>query len=121
MAVASAEVLVELLSEAARTPGGRVGLLSAGQVAEVLGRHRDWVHAHAARLGGFRLPESSEWRFVPRGVAHGLLQVDEETSDPRPAVARSRRLSYPPPRRLLADRPRSRGGVTDASPGQRDD
>lgn len=59
MSVAGApELLVELLTEAARTPGGQVGLLRAAQVAQVLGRHRDWVQAHATQLGGFRLFDS---------------------------------------------------------------
>lgn len=70
MSIAGApELLIELLTEAARTPGGQVGLLRAAQVAQILGRHRDWVQAHATQLGGFRLPDSEEWRFVPRGVA----------------------------------------------------
>lgn len=67
MSIAGApELLIELLTEAA---GGQVGLLRAAQVAQILGRHRDWVQAHATQLGGFRLPDSEEWRFVPRGVA----------------------------------------------------
>jgi len=123
MTVANAELLVELLSEAARTPCGRVGLLTARQVAEVLGRHRDWVHAHATRLGGFRLPESSEWRFAPRGVAQGLLDTDHGAHRSRqPLPSTSRRLAYPPAKQLLADRPRgAREGTSDASPGTRDD
>jgi hypothetical protein len=134
MSVASApEVLVELLSEAARTPGGQVGLLRAGQVAEILGRHRDWVHAHAVALGGFQLPGSSEWRFAPRGVAHGLLGLDDAPgaaasrsgASDAPRRTGSRTLAYPPARQVLADRPRrrrtDRQGASDAPPEQRDD
>jgi hypothetical protein len=134
MPVASApQLLVELLSEAARTPGGQVGLLRAGQVAEILGRHRDWVHAHAVTLGGFQLPGSSEWRFAPRGVAHGLLGIEDArgAAAPRPGESDatrqtgSRRLAYPPARQVLADRPRrrrtDRQGASDAPSEQRDD
>lgn len=126
------ELLIELLSEAARTPGGEVGLLRAGQVAEILGRHRDWVNAHATTLGGFQLPGSSEWRFAPRGVAYGVLGMEGAASDaarltvsdPRRS-RRSRRLAYPPAGEVLSDRPRprrtDRRSAPDASSDQRDD
>ena len=78
MSVARApELLIELLTEAARTPGGQVGLLRAAEVAQILGRHRDWVQTHAKQLGGFRLPDSDEWRFAPRGVANGIFGLDD--------------------------------------------
>lgn len=111
------ELLIELLNQAARTPGGRIGLLSAAEVADILGRHREWVHEHAVTLGGFRLPASSEWRFCPRGVAYGVLGLQHTispeqrplTSDPgrrRP----SRRLSYPPAKEPLPNRSRGTRG-----------
>lgn len=128
MAVAGApEQLVDLLRAAARTPGGEVGLLKTAQVARVLGRRRDWVHRNAGRLGGFRLPGSDEWRFSPEGVMEGVLAAQDDTH-PTPLAtpaARSvgRRLSYPPAKQTLADRPRrastqTRGGQ-DAPPGTR--
>jgi hypothetical protein len=41
MSVARApELLIELVTEAARTPGDQVGLVRA-EVAQILGRHRD--------------------------------------------------------------------------------
>ena len=134
MSVARApELLIELLTEAARTPGGQVGLLRAGQVAQILGRHRDWVQAHAAHLGGFRLPDSDEWRFAPRGVANGIFGLDDDAVDPPLKSssdsprrrASARQLAYPPARQVLADRPRHAGsdrqGGSHASPDPRDD
>jgi hypothetical protein len=134
MSVAGApELLIELLTEAARTPGGQVGLLRAAQVAQILGRHRDWVQAHATQLGGFRLPDSEEWRFVPRGVANGILGLDNAaglplqshtTASPRDGAS-ARQLAYPPARQVLADRPRHVGSDrprgSHASPDPRDD
>jgi hypothetical protein len=134
MSVADApELLIELLTEAARTPGGQVGLLRAAQVAQILGRHRDWVQTHAAQLGGFRLPDSDEWRFAPRGVANGIFGLDDAaTAPPLPSSSASprrrasaRQLAYPPARQVLADRPRHAGndrqGGSHASPDPRDD
>jgi hypothetical protein len=125
--VASPEQLVELLSAAARTPGGEVGLLKTAQVARILGRRRDWVHANAGRLGGFRLPGSDEWRFSPRGVAIGIFGPHDDkdptvlgTPRTRPST---RRLAYPPAKQTLADRPRRASsdvrGAADAPPGTR--
>ena len=107
----SPEQLVELLSQAAHTPGDEVGLLTSAQVARVLGRHRNWVLRNAIRLGGFRLPGSDEWRFSPRGVAEGILGSQEGAARPMQPAATGRRsalrrLSYPPPEQLLGDRPR---------------
>jgi hypothetical protein len=134
MSVARApELLIELLTEAARTPGGQVGLLRAAEVAQILGRHRDWVQTHAKQLGGFRLPDSDEWRFVPRGVANGIFGLDDAAADPPlPSSSASprrrasaRQLAYPPARQVLADRPRHAGSDrqegTHASPHPRDD
>jgi len=50
----SPELLIELLSSAARTPGGQVGLLTAAQVAQVLGHRREWVYANAGLLSAAR-------------------------------------------------------------------
>jgi hypothetical protein len=111
MAVAgSPEQLIELLCAAARTAGGEVGLLRTAQVARILGRRRDWVHANAARLGGFRLPGSDEWRFSPRGVATGIFGPHDATTEivagaPGARVG-GRRLAYPPAKQMLVDRPR---------------
>ncbi|MDP1849743.1 MAG: hypothetical protein Q8K79_18290 [Solirubrobacteraceae bacterium] len=132
MSVAGApDLLIDLLTEAARTPGGQVGLLRAGQVAEILGRHRDWVQTHATQLGGFRLPGSEEWRFAPRGVANGIFglgdaagqPLDSSTSASSRPRASTRQLAYPPARQVLADRPRQtdRQGGSHASPDPRDD
>lgn len=104
--VGSSEQLVELLSAAARTPRGEVGLLKTAQVARILGRRRDWVHRNATRLGGFRLP-GGEWRFSPQGVAAGVLATtDAECPDPASTRHRGRVLAYPPAKQTLADRPR---------------
>ena len=125
--VSSPEQLVELLCAAARTSGGEVGLLKTAQVARILGRRRDWVHANAGRLGGFRLPGSDEWRFSPRGVAISIFGTHDATDSTvlgthgtRPG---SRRLAYPPAKQTLADRPRRASrdlrGAADAPPGTR--
>ena len=110
-------LLIELLNQAARTPGGRIGLLSGAEVADILGRHREWVHEHAVTLGGLRLPASSEWRFCPRGVAYGVLGLEHTISPehrpptPHPGRGRpSRRLSYPPAKDPLPDRSRGTRG-----------
>jgi len=134
MSVAGApELLIELLTEAARTPGGQVGLLRAAQVAQILGRRRDWVQAHATQLGGFRLPDSEEWRFAPRGVANGIFGLDDAAAEPLLLSssasprrrASARQLAYPPARQVLADRPRHAGsdrqGGSHPSPDPRDD
>ncbi len=128
MAVAgSPEQLVDLLRAAARTPGGEIGLLRTAQVARVLGRRRDWVHRNATRLGGFRLPGSDEWRFSPQGVAGGVFATQQSPAPALPDATNGRsvgrRLSYPPAKQTLADRPRrastqTRGGQ-DAPPGTR--
>lgn len=120
MAVAgSPEHLVDLLRDAARTPGGEIGLLSTAQVARVLGRRRDWVHRNARRLGGFRLPGSAEWRFSPQGVAGGVFAPQQPAAATPPDAVNGRsvgrRLAYPPAKQTLADRPRrastpTRGG-----------
>jgi len=125
--IGSPEQLVELLSAAARTAGGEVGLLKTAQVARILGRRRDWVHANAGRLGGFRLPGSDEWRFSPSGVAIGVFGPHDGTDSTVLGAPRtrpgSRRLAYPPAKQVLADRPRRAGsdlrGVADAPPGTR--
>jgi len=135
MSVAGApELLIELLTEAARTPGGQVGLLRAAQVAQILGRRRDWVQAHATQLGGFRLPDSEEWRFAPRGVVNGIFGLENDGAADPPLLSSSasprrrasaRQLAYPPARQVLADRPRHAGsdrqGGSHASPDPRDD
>jgi len=119
----SSEQLVEMLSAAARTPGGEVGLLRTAQVARILGRRRDWVHRNAPRLGGFRLP-GGEWRFSPQGVAAGVLTTtDAVRPDPASTRQRGRVLAYPPAKQTLADHPRrattdQRGGP-DGSPSAR--
>ena len=129
MAVAgSPEHLVDLLQAAARTPGGEVGLLKTAQVARILGRRRDWVHRNAARLGGFRLPGSDEWRFSPQGVASGVFATQDAAAPTVPNAAGNgrpvgRRLAYPPAKQTLADRPRRastrQAGGHGASPGTR--
>ena len=129
MAVAgSPEHLVDLLQAAARTPGGEIGLLKTAQVARILGRRREWVHRNAARLGGFRLPGSDEWRFSPQGVAQGVFATQDAAAPTVPNAAGngrpvSRRLAYPPAKQTLADRPRRasnrQAGGHGASPGTR--
>lgn len=122
--VGSSEQLVELLRAAARTPGGEIGLLKTARVARILGRRRDWVHRNATRLGGFRLPGSDEWRFLPQGVASGLMAAaDEPSAAPTSTGPRGRRLAYPSAKQTLAERPRRtttdpRGGP-DATTGTR--
>ena len=123
------ELLIELLSSAARTPGGQVGLLTAAQVAQVLGHRREWVYARVGVLGGFRLPGTDEWRFSPRGVAIGVFAIDDSPPMvPGDTAAQhapiTRRLAYPPARHVLSDRPRrqsaSRHGASDGPPDPRD-
>ncbi|MCA1680014.1 MAG: hypothetical protein LC777_14250 [Actinobacteria bacterium] len=111
------ELLIELLHQAGRAPGGRIGLLRAPEVADILGRHREWVHEHALTLGGLRLPASSKWRFCPRGVAYGVLglqhTISPEHRPPTPDPGRrrpSRRLSYPPAKDPLPNRSRGTRG-----------
>jgi len=111
-AIGPPDLLIELLSAAARTPGGEVGLLRTAQVADVLGRRRDWVTAHAGLLRGFQLPGSDEWRFSARGVAIGVFDLDDadpilpEAPPDATQAQNSGRLAYPPARQILGDKPR---------------
>jgi hypothetical protein len=115
------ELLMELLSDASKTPAGRAGLLKTAQVADVLGRSQGWVHEHARLLGGFRLPGSDEWRFSPRGVAMGVFDRHDAgpstTTPPRTTRAPgASRLPYPPARQLLTDQPRRLTSDRDGGP-----
>ncbi len=123
-AIGPPDLLIELLSAAARRPGGEVGLLRTAPVADVLGRRRDWVTANAGVLRGFRLPGSNEWRFSARGVAMGVFDLDDvDLSAPAASSDATRasveRLAYPPARQVLGDRPRqaptTQPGATHAS------
>ncbi len=72
--------------------------LSAGQLAEVLGVERDWVYAHARRLGAIRL-----------GGPHGRLRFDLHHVE--------RVLAADPPRDRATARPGT-GRHRSASPGR---
>ena len=60
VAEALADVLFERGLVAARSPGR---VLDAAQVADLLGRDRQWVYAHAGELGAFRYGDGPKARI----------------------------------------------------------
>lgn len=88
---AIAHRVVELLGD--RSATGAVRYVDAAQLADALGVQRDWVYAHAARLGAIRLGG-------PRGRMRFDLHHATRTlagHDPAPA-----RQSDRPPRQRQA-------------------
>jgi predicted DNA-binding transcriptional regulator AlpA len=106
---AVAERVFELLAERG-APQGRSRLVSAGELAEVLGVSRDWVYRHAEELGAVRVggagPRSEHGgrrlRFdVDQALATQTSRQASEASQPPDlpvAAGRSRRaLGVAPP------------------------
>ncbi len=67
-AAALAEGLVEPVAqrvvELLREEGQATGRMSAADVAQLLGRSRDWVYAHAEELGAVRLGDGARPRLA---------------------------------------------------------
>lgn len=95
VAEALADVLVErgLVMPASAASPARV--LDAAQVAELLGRDRQWVYAHAGELGAFRYGDGPKAR-----IGFDLVTVEQWKRE------RQIRNTSPPRRR---DRRRSKG------------
>lgn len=93
---AIAERVLELLDErpdATRVASARSPLVSAGELAEILGRSREWVYQHADELGGRRFGDGSRPRlwFDADVVMSGRQSSSEsEPADPPAAVDHSR-------------------------------
>jgi hypothetical protein len=61
---AVAEALADVLAERGLvTPPSPARVLDAAQVAELLGRDRQWVYAHAGELGAFRYGDGPKARI----------------------------------------------------------
>ena len=81
---AIAERVLELLAErgdGARAPSGRSPLVSAGELAEILGTSRDYVYRHSERLGAVRLggetPRSDDDGEKPHGGSRLRFDVEK--------------------------------------------
>ena len=84
----------------AHTPPAPPRLVDAATLAAMLGVERDWVYAHATKLGAIRLGgPNGRLRFDPTHALKALRQP------PPPAVP------PPSPRRPRRHRPRPVGGL----------
>jgi predicted deacylase len=93
---AVAEALADVLVERGLvTPASPARVLDAAQVADLLGRDRQWVYAHAGELGAFRYGDGPKAR-----IGFDLVTVEQWKRE------RQIRSESPPRRR---DRRRSSG------------
>jgi hypothetical protein len=78
---AVAQRVLELLGER----DARSRLVSAGALAALLGRTREWVYGHAEDLGGRRIGDGERprlWFDVDRALSGRLTSEDSQTPDP---------------------------------------
>jgi hypothetical protein len=89
---AVAEALADVLAERGlvipASPASPARVLDAAQVADLLGRDRQWVYAHAGELGAFRYGDGPKAR-----IGFDLVTVEQWKRD------RQIRSQSPPPRR----------------------
>jgi hypothetical protein len=101
---------LQLLHDATPQPGR---LLSTGEMAERVGKGRDWVRENAERLGGVKLTDgrNAPWHFDPAKVADASVPLRNNTRPrrpgPTPPTARHRTASGAPllPIRELTKQP----------------
>lgn len=93
---ALAEAVVDVLEERGlvATAGAPSRMLSAAQVAQLLGRRRQWVYDHAGELGAFRYGDGPKARIGFDLVAVERWKRDRQVRQPRArTAARGRRRS----------------------------
>jgi hypothetical protein len=106
---AIAELVVERLAEHETRPA-RIGLATAGEVAERYGVSVSWVYANKARLGAVVLGDGpkARLRFDLERVVKALGTRDERPSErPRRRRGRPRKTGLPPGVELLQARGRA--------------
>jgi hypothetical protein len=95
---AVAEALADVLAERGlvipASPGSSARVLDAAQVADLLGRDRQWVYAHAGELGAFRYGNGPKAR-----IGFDLVTVEQ--------WKRERQIRNESPSRRRRDRRRS--------------
>ena len=84
LAEAVADVLEERGLVATRAPVGSARVLDAATVAELLGRDRQWVYAHATELGAFRYGDGPRARLGFDSHAVERWKRDRQSATPRP-------------------------------------
>jgi hypothetical protein len=96
---AVAERVLELLGERDALPGCS-RLVSAGELAALLGRSREWVYEHAEELGGRRIGDGERprlWFDVDRALSGRQTSERSHPSDrPAPAGGSARRRRRAP-------------------------
>src|SRR3954453_17056560 len=100
LAEAVADVLEERGLVAARAPIGSARVLDAAAVAELLGRDRQWVYAHAAELGAFRYGDGPRSRLGFNSHAVERWKRDRQGAAP---VSRQRNGRPPARREFVRD------------------
>ncbi len=93
-----AEILIDVLAErgllVSAHPVHARRVLDAAQVAELLGRGRHWVYAHADELGAFRYGDGPRARM---GFDHARVeQWKRDRQAPRNAPPTPKRRQRPP-------------------------
>jgi predicted DNA-binding transcriptional regulator AlpA len=82
-----AELLADVLTERGLIAAPSTArVLDASEVAQLLGRDRQWVYGHAAELGAFRYGDSPKGR-----LGFDLSAIERWKADRRLAPARTRR------------------------------
>jgi hypothetical protein len=94
---AVAEALADVLAERGlvipASPGSSARVLDAAQVADLLGRDRQWVYAHAGELGAFRYGDGPKARMGFDLVTVERWKRERQIRDTSAARRRDRRRS----------------------------
>jgi hypothetical protein len=94
---AVAEALADVLSERGlvipASPASPARVLDAAQVADLLGRDRQWVYAHAGELGAFRYGDGPKARMGFDLVTVELWKRERQIRETSPPRRRGRRRS----------------------------
>ena len=94
---AVAEALADVLAERGlvipASPASPARVLDAAQVADLLGRDRQWVYAHAGELGAFRYGDGPKARIGFDLVTVERWKRERQIRDKSPARRRDRRRS----------------------------
>ena len=94
---AVAEALADVLAERGlvmpASPASPARVLDATQVADLLGRDRQWVYAHASELGAFRYGDGPKARIGFDLVTVEQWKRERQIRDTSPPRRRDRRRS----------------------------